>query len=1005
MKTTSLVCVSLLLALLLIDVGGLYGRQITFSGCTWDVGSNREEGPGWNPNGPCTPGVNCNFWDDSEQNVWVDESGRLHLALRHDEQTDRWYCSGVSSVSSFGYGRYLFWVDSRIDNLDPRVVAGLFTYEAPDCQNELDFEFSTWDALIPWNNGQFVTWANGGSCQPNCCSSDADRFLFFLNGDYTTHVLDWDLDQNGNPRARFQSWHGHYLSDPGYHITDERTFYYPDVPADAQERVMFNLWLTGAPEPRDQYRTHELIISNFMFFPADNAPPQFTTCRVSPPTGTPTTPFQFFVTYQDDDNQSPDVNSIRLYVDGAPDPNPMIAGGSNWATGVEFHSATTRTFNQGVHQYHFTGTQGSYNLRYPATGEFNFTVQPPGATYINVTAGASPNPCTVYESVTVSGTATYNNGMPVTNGTATVSIASWGTWTCPVGSGSFSTIIQAPGQAATYTVNVAVSDGQLSGAQNISLVVQQGSPAGQFTFQRSTTCENVQGAPNYDPIGETPAFNEFDTRVYVWVHLTYLYVPVRLRWVWHRPDGTTYGTYTSGWTTDPQQQGYEYWNWWKLWSWLNIQGYDVSDLEGQWTVDLYSDVGNGFQYLTSEDFVIRYDFVEHLMCQNVQSSDPWNPINPTNIFYQNNTRAYTWMKAEVVSIPMHIRWDWYEPNGTQYFTFSLTSNDPGGSYFDWVKAWGWIDIAGANASSRTGNWQVRVFVQDPWNNWDQEYTDYFQILESPGVNPQVSVTPSPLSPLEGQPITLTLNATDNTYLNSAALQWVDGGPHSQSWNNLNTSSLTQAVPIGAFSEGQQVIYWGTARDNSNNFTETVHAILPIGDTDTQGPIISAVFVSEYNGNGNGVIETNEQVRIEWSLTDPSGIQSTSLTVDGENIPVQGSYFGIAGPLQEGPRAFTIYATDNDYSPGTSSYHGTFDVSGPPNSVDDLVVQAEPNGVDLSLHWSPSSTATTYRIHASDNSLFEPSSENLLATISGTDYTELGGLGHIQRFYVVIAVRD
>jgi hypothetical protein len=71
-------------------------------------------------------GPGPNYFSDSSRNVWVDRQGRLHLRLTH--VNGHWYCAEVISERLFGRGRYSFRVDSPLNDLDPQVVVGLFTW-------------------------------------------------------------------------------------------------------------------------------------------------------------------------------------------------------------------------------------------------------------------------------------------------------------------------------------------------------------------------------------------------------------------------------------------------------------------------------------------------------------------------------------------------------------------------------------------------------------------------------------------------------------------------------------------------------------------------------------------------------------------------------------------------------------------------------------------------------------------------------------------------------------
>ena len=109
-----------------------YGRAIRFSGCDWLAKtSNILVGPG------------PNFFSDSLDNVWTDDQDRLHLRLARDN-SGNWQAAEVVLQASLGYGTYRFQLDTPAENLDPRVVLGMFTWndDPTDSHRELDIELA-----------------------------------------------------------------------------------------------------------------------------------------------------------------------------------------------------------------------------------------------------------------------------------------------------------------------------------------------------------------------------------------------------------------------------------------------------------------------------------------------------------------------------------------------------------------------------------------------------------------------------------------------------------------------------------------------------------------------------------------------------------------------------------------------------------------------------------------------------------------------------------------------
>ena len=149
------------------------------------------------------------------------------------------------------------------------------------------------------------------------------------------------------------------------------------------------------------------------------------------------------------------------------------------------------------------------------------------------------------------------------------------------------------------------------------------------------------------------------------------------------------------------------------------------------------------------------------------------------------------------------------------------------------------------------------------------------------------------------------------------------------WYDIPESEWEQNV-------GETVVWRINAYDNDNdhpNDREDSYSDwgpnIEILDDDPDGPDIYNVQVSEYGGNGDGKIYDDEQVKISWSLYDPSGIYTRSCEVDGTPYSVQGSYYIICGPLSAGNHDYEISATDNDNDRpndrASSSYPDSFTV--------------------------------------------------------------------------------
>lgn len=226
-----------------------HARTLEFGGLSWEVRKDGKGGPG------------PNRWDDA--NVWLDDTGALHLKISH--VGDRWYCAELETTQALGFGTYQFWLDSRIDNLPPSVVLGLFDYTTPDVgpdgTNEIDIEFSRW-GNPKWPNGNYTVYpAKPGKPEAHVAFEITNRSR------ESTHRF------IRSPTAvSFQSLKGRQNGDKGqYHAW---TF----APANPEARVPqaplpvhLNLWLSKGVPPQDGQEV-ELVIRDFRFVPAPARP-------------------------------------------------------------------------------------------------------------------------------------------------------------------------------------------------------------------------------------------------------------------------------------------------------------------------------------------------------------------------------------------------------------------------------------------------------------------------------------------------------------------------------------------------------------------------------------------------------------------------------------------------------------------------------------------------------------------------------------------------------------
>jgi hypothetical protein len=227
--------------------GGSPARTITFSGYDWVVKSSA---------GPVGPGPN--LFSDSAESVFVDDQGRLHLRIL--EEAGKWTCAEVVSKRSFSYGTYRFHLATPVDDLDPNVVLGMFTWsdDPAFAHREIDIECARWGKANDPTNAQFVV-------QPYVPAGHLLRFSIPLGQPHTVQVFIWCPDQ-----VIFESLLGAQSTDaqpPA--VAREWKFNGQGVPQAGGENARINLWLNGGVPPA-RGQNVEVIVRKFEFSPLQN---------------------------------------------------------------------------------------------------------------------------------------------------------------------------------------------------------------------------------------------------------------------------------------------------------------------------------------------------------------------------------------------------------------------------------------------------------------------------------------------------------------------------------------------------------------------------------------------------------------------------------------------------------------------------------------------------------------------------------------------------------------
>jgi len=223
-------------------------RTLSFSGYQWVVKSIAASDQ------PIDPGPN--HFSDSNQNVWVDGQGQLHLKITYDNGT--WNCAEIFSKQNFGYGHYRWYLSSDVSQLNENAVLGLFTWDQNPAYNhrEIDIEFTRWGDSSNDNNAQFTV-------QP--ATNEGNNYTFSLDsGGASVHGFDWS-----NTEVSFLSLYGQTSHLTGSDNQTAASWVYngSDTPlAGNTTTARMDLWLLNGTPPSDN-KPIEVVISKFEFTP------------------------------------------------------------------------------------------------------------------------------------------------------------------------------------------------------------------------------------------------------------------------------------------------------------------------------------------------------------------------------------------------------------------------------------------------------------------------------------------------------------------------------------------------------------------------------------------------------------------------------------------------------------------------------------------------------------------------------------------------------------------
>lgn len=225
--------------------GGLLPRFLTWSGQTWQIYADLQQGPEKVPLSNSTAAAN------------VDSRGRLHLNIIKTGGV--WRSVELETTNALGYGTYTMKVDTTTANFDKWVVLGLFVFKpgGTPYRNEIDLEDSRFPNLLRApNNAQFAV-------QPYYARNHEHGYYLKPRYHHIFQQFTWLPGHNGNGIVRFQARDGSSAHSP---LIARWHYIGKSVPKPNSLHVYLTLWMNHGKAPN--HGTHSAIIRSFSFKPA-----------------------------------------------------------------------------------------------------------------------------------------------------------------------------------------------------------------------------------------------------------------------------------------------------------------------------------------------------------------------------------------------------------------------------------------------------------------------------------------------------------------------------------------------------------------------------------------------------------------------------------------------------------------------------------------------------------------------------------------------------------------
>lgn len=475
--------------------------------------------------------------------------------------------------------------------------------------------------------------------------------------------------------------------------------------------------------------------------------------------------------------------------------------------------------------------------------------------------------CHPFEMVIITGTALYDNGLPVQKSVVEIK-PEWLEKPYTVvtdENGSFTLEFFAHSDTTEneqgYEIEIKVigylEQEEKSKVTSCFLIVDSFAEGSNYSFAGSITCKDLDENNFFQD--ETLFFRSDDQQVLIWLLLENVYInssaqPITIYWKCYTPEDELFGEPISYTIPFPEEEDYHT-------EYPTSEGWDISALnmqnhEGLWRYELWIDEGEGEQLVDSFYFIMRYIFNGHWVFRGNEET----PVaEETNLLFTNDKELTSLLYFPYTTEQVDVKWDFYYSD-TSYQSIEKTLDDPGNNC-TYEIVYSSLEIDGTEIEYMAGDWSIEVNIKKSAGEWKLCDTRPFRIEENPAIPPDgVTVEISPQYPMPGDGLIFTVTAHDNHHLQKVVLYWDDGNKQSESWEGddekgINSANFNISHSIGSgFTSGQDISYWVEAWDESGNSTLTTRQTLKIG-------IYSSYITSGSNVVSGSVSPVNATVEL------------------------------------------------------------------------------------------------------------------------------------------------